>query len=232
MGAGRPPRQVLSECCEERHGAPNPLPDAGIARRRSIERRRLVHSRAHTHVLVQRTFLGLRLEAKPCSRYQSYRCGKNSSGAFSLRASHTVGVTRKAVDSPILRSDFLTRALKATQGNATRGGLARRLQGCGGAGHETERKAGEPTRPRISTSWETLSFPNLDTTPTFLLLGIPPSLGPPQTASRRAAPGGPLSSAPLIPAPEPLLPPHAEQPATSPPSPAKSALPVTPSNGH
>lgn len=137
MGAGRPPRQVLSECCEERHGAPNPLPDAGIARQRSIERRRLVHSRAHTHVLVQRTFLGLRLEAKPCSRYQSYRCGKNSSGAFSLRASHTVGVTRKAVDSPILCSDFLTRALKATQGNATRGGLARRLQGCGRAGHET-----------------------------------------------------------------------------------------------
>lgn len=137
MGAGRPPRQVLSECCEERHGAPNPLPDAGIARRRSIERRHLVHSRAHTHVLVQRTFLGLRLEAKPCSRYQSYRCGKNSSGAFSLRASHTVGVTRKAVDSPILRSDFLTRALKATQGNATRGGLARRLQRCGRVGHET-----------------------------------------------------------------------------------------------
>lgn len=134
MGAGRPPRQVLSECCEERHGAPNPLPDAGIARRRSIERRHLVHSRAHTHVLVQRTFLGLRLEAKPCSRYQSYRCDKNSSSAFSLRASHTVGVTRKAVDSPILCSDFLTRALKATQGNATRGGLARRLQGCGRAG--------------------------------------------------------------------------------------------------
>lgn len=31
-----------------------------------------------THVLIQQIFAELRLEAQPCSRYQSYRCDKNS----------------------------------------------------------------------------------------------------------------------------------------------------------